>query len=232
MAESVLAESAVQWLQSIDLDPRPCGVDNSPVAAHGVAVAPQGALAGTKGGTRAALGESEATAAWTRTIIIRTSRRPPAMSTPQAQVALRLLTLITRKLTDDFSGLGIVIYDSLRALPFLPLEVGGDEMFNLPVSGLDAVGEVLAHTAKRSTHWHDGFHLLQADPLRLTHLCQFISPPLPKAGDSVPRASGARHMTALLASRVAGIVAVAILTQERVASIYEAGTRTKSEPLT
>jgi hypothetical protein len=122
--------------------------------------------------------------------------------------------------------------DSLRALPFLPLEVGGDEMFNLPVSGLDAVGEVLAHTAKRSTHWHDGFHLLQADPLRLTHLCQFISPPLPKAGDSVPRASGARHMTALLASRVAGIVAVAILTQERVASIYEAGTRTKSEPLT
>lgn len=154
------------------------------------------------------------------------------MSTPQAQTALRLLTHITSKLTEDFSGLGIVLYDSLVALPYLPLEVGGDERFDLPVSGLDAVGDVLARTARRSTRWHDGFHLLHAHPLRLTHLCQFISPPLPKAGDLVPRASGARHMTALLASRVAGIVAVGILTQERVASIYESGVLTRSEPVT
>ncbi len=154
-----------------------------------------------------------------------------AMSTPQAQAALRLLTLITRKVPEDFSGVGIVIYDSLLALPFLPLDVGEVERFNLPVSGLDAVGDVLARTARRSTHWHDGFHFLHAESLRLTHLCQFISPPLPNAGDLVPRASGARHMTGLLASRVAGIVAVAILTQERVASIYESGDLTKSEPL-
>lgn len=154
------------------------------------------------------------------------------MSTPQVQAATRLLSQISRKLTEDFSGLGIVFYDSLLALPFLPLEAGGDESFELPVCGLDAVGDVLARTARRSTRWHDGFHLLHTDPFRLTHLCQFISPPLPKAGELVPRASGARHMTALLASRVGGIVAVAILTQERVASIYESGVLTRSEPLT
>lgn len=156
---------------------------------------------------------------------------PRTMSTPQAQAALRLLTLITHKLTEDFSGLGVVFYDSLLALPFLPLDVGGDELFDLPISGLDVVGDVLARTARRSTQWHDGFHLVLAEPLRLTHLCQFISPPLPKAGDLVPRAGGARHMTGLLTSRVAGIVAVAILTQERVASIYESGELTKCGPL-
>ena len=148
--------------------------------------------------------------------------------TPHTQAVLRLLKKVAPNLTEDFSGLGIVFYRSLQALPYLPLEVAGDERFALPISGLDAVGDVLARTARRSTHWHDGFHLVHIDQLRLTHLCQFISPPLPRAGESVPKASGARHMTALLASRVDGVAATGILTKERVASIYESGVLTMS----
>lgn len=153
------------------------------------------------------------------------------MPTPHTQAVMRLLTQVTQNLTEDFSGLGVVFYGSLQTLPFLPLEVGGDERFELPISGLDAMADVLARTARRSTHWHDGFHLVHIDQLRLTHLCQFISPPLPRAGESVPQASGARHMTALLASRVDGVVATGILTKERVASIYESGVLTMSEQI-
>lgn len=153
------------------------------------------------------------------------------LPSPQALVTLQLLTMAAPKLSDDFSGLGIVFYASLAALPFLPLEVTGSESFDLPVSGLSAISDVLARTARRSSHWHDGFHFVQAGSVCLTHLCQFIAPPLPDTGDALPRASGARHMTALLASRVSGIVMVGLLTQERVVSIYESGALTLNEVL-
>ncbi len=150
---------------------------------------------------------------------------------PQALLALQLLTLTAPKLSDDFSGLGIVFYDSLAALSFLPLEVAGTGSFDLPVSGLSAISDVLARTTRRSSRWHDGFHFVQANSVCLTHLCQFIAPPLPDTGDALPRATGARHMTALLASRVSGIVMVGLLTQERVVSIYESGALILNEVL-
>jgi hypothetical protein len=145
--------------------------------------------------------------------------------------ALQLLRRAAPRLANDFAGLGIVFYDSLAALPHLQLEVGGDERFELPVEGLDPICDVLARTSCRSSRWHDGFHFVRAGSASLTHLCQFIAPPLPNASDAAPRASGARHMTALLASKVAGIEAIGLLTHEGLAAIYEAGRLTLSETL-
>jgi hypothetical protein len=90
---------------------------------------------------------------------------------------------------------------------------------------------VLARTARLSSPWHDGFHFVHTGSPSLTHLCQFIAPPLPNPAAPPPRASGARHMTALLASKVVGIAAIGLLTHERAASIYEAGRLTLSETL-
>lgn len=141
----------------------------------------------------------------------------------RAHSALRLLTLAATQLSDDFSGLGIVFYDSLVELPFLPLDVSGGANIDLPVSGLDSVCDLLLRTARTSSQWHDGFHFVHSGTLSLTHLSQFVAPPLPEDCNEMPRASGARHMTALLASRVNGIVTVGLLTQDRVVSIYESG---------
>ena len=151
------------------------------------------------------------------------------LTSPQAFNAEQLVRHAAPKLAGDFAGLGVVFYDSLAELPHLQLEVVGDERFELPVLGLEAIGEVLARTARRSSPWHDGFHFVHAGSGALTHLCQFIAPPLPGAADASPRAGGARHMTALLASKVAGVVAIGLLTHERTASIYEAGRLTLSE---
>lgn len=145
--------------------------------------------------------------------------------------ALHLLRHAAPKLPSDFVGLGIVLYDSLTALPHLQLEVEGDEHFDLPVQGAELISDVLARTARLSSPWHDGFHFVHAGSASLTHLCQFIAPPLPSMADAAPHASGARHMTALLASRVAGIVAIGLLTHEHAASIYEAGRLRWSEIL-
>lgn len=152
------------------------------------------------------------------------------MQSSQTFNALQLLRHAVPKLASDFAGLGIVFYDSLAALPYLQLEVVG-ERFQLPVVGLEPISELLARTARRSSSWHDGFHFVHAGSGTLTHLCQFIAPPLPWATDAAPRASGARHMTALLASKVVGIVAIGLLTHEGAASIYEAGRLTLSESL-
>ena len=149
----------------------------------------------------------------------------------QAFSALQLLRGAAPRIANDFAGLGIDFYNSLAALPHLQLEVGSDERFELPVEGLDPICDVLARTARRSSRWHDGFHFVRSSSTSLTHLCQFIAPPLPNASDAAPRASGARHMTALLASKVAGIEAIGLLTHEGWASIYEAGRLTFSEAI-
>lgn len=153
------------------------------------------------------------------------------MHSPQAFSILELLRKVAPRLAYDFAGLGIVFYDSLTALAHLPLEVGGDERFELPITGLDAICEVIARTARRSSQWHDGFHFIHADSATLTHLCQFIAPPLPAAQVTLPRASGARHMTALLASRVSGVQAIGLLTHFLELSVYEDGLRTIREVL-
>ena len=150
---------------------------------------------------------------------------------PQTFSALHLLRHAAPTLPSDFAGLGIVFYDSLKALPHLQLEVVGDERFNLPIRGAELICDVLARTARLSSPWHDGFHFVHAGSESLTHLCQFIAPPLPKSSNAAPQASGARHMTALLASQVDGIVAIGLLTQEHTASIYEAGRLVWSEIL-
>lgn len=153
------------------------------------------------------------------------------MHSSQAFSALHLLRHVAPKLSSDFAGLGIVFYESLKTLPYLQLEVLGDERFDLPVTGSELICDVLARTARLSSPWHDGFHFVHAASTSLTHLCQFIAPPLPSVSDAAPRASGARHMTALLASQVAGIVAIGLLTREHAATLYEGGRLTWSEIL-
>lgn len=149
----------------------------------------------------------------------------------RVESVLQLLTLAAMQLPDDFSGLGVIFYDSLTDLPFLPLDVSrGGETLELPVSGLDPVCDLLVRTARTSSQWHDGFHFVHASSLTLTHICQFVAPPIPDDSAEVPRASGARHMTALLASRINGILAIGLLTQGKVISIYESGKRTLRTP--
>lgn len=153
------------------------------------------------------------------------------MITHHAFSAQLLLQHAAPRLASDFAGLGVVFYETLAALPHLQLEVRGDERFDLPVAGLVPISGLLARAARRSSPWHDGFHFVHVGSGALTHLCQFIAPPIPDPSEVRPRAGGARHMTALLASSVPGIVAIGLLTHDREASIYEAGSLTLSETL-
>lgn len=145
------------------------------------------------------------------------------MHSSSTDSTLEILRHVAPQLSSDFTGFGIVFYDILTSLPYLQLAIVSDESFDLPVRGTELICEVLAQTSRLSSAWHDGFHFVDAGSRSLTHLCQYIAPPLPTLSNVVPLASGARHMTALLASRVVGISAVGLLTRDLNASIYESG---------
>lgn len=137
------------------------------------------------------------------------------------QLCADLLLRVRSQRTACFSGLGVVFYRNLTALPHVALGVQSTPHPPLPVYGSTAISEVLAGIADLNSPWHDGFHLVDARIAALTHLSQFLSPDLQYAGD-IPSARpfGARQMAALLASRANGIVEVGLITPSGEASYF------------
>jgi hypothetical protein len=137
--------------------------------------------------------------------------------------AEKLLLAVCEQQPPDFSGLGVVFYESLEELDFIPLETPTSALTLAPVIGLPAIAKTLACVSSRDSGCHDGFHLIDIKNERLTHLAQFLSPPLPPFGQTPLKAKGARHMAALLSTRVKGIAGVGILGQNREMTIYSNG---------
>lgn len=138
---------------------------------------------------------------------------------------LELLLRVAERKPRDFTGLGVVFYTSLADLPHLPLGQSLPAGLGLPVVGVERVAITLAAVSDRTSAWHDGFHLVEADTLSLTHLCQFLSPGIPTEFSHPPGAepTGARHMTALLVSRLQGIECVGLLTNQDELTLFERG---------
>jgi hypothetical protein len=137
--------------------------------------------------------------------------------------AKNVLFAVSENQPSDFAGLGVVFYDYLEALPLIALDSSQTAESLTPVDGMQAIAATLASASSRSSGCHDGFHLVDLKTERLTHLAQFLSPPIPPKSDLTVRASGARHMTALLATRVRGVVAIGILGTSDEVTLYANG---------
>jgi hypothetical protein len=146
------------------------------------------------------------------------------MATDCIKTATSLFQSVSLMLPSDFSGAGVVFYYDLCDLPFVSLGAGLPARPQLPVSGIGRIAPILAQVSSLSSSFHDGFHFIELKHKKLTHLAQFVSPPIPNPSE-VPelKASGARHMTALLSSRVRGIVGVGILASAGKVYYYESG---------
>lgn len=72
---------------------------------------------------------------------------------------------------------------------------------------------------------HDGFHLIEAKSGDLTHIAQFVSPPLDVAlaNPFAVWPQGARQMTALLISTLPQVETAAVISAEGYVHIYENG---------
>ena len=125
----------------------------------------------------------------------------------RAEQVLRAVADLRSK---DFAGVGVVFYECLDQLPHLQLINGSikadpglfaDVDLASALSSLSAIGSPL----------HDGFHFVDASSWHLTHLSQFISPPIPHNAEQQLHGAGARFMAALLASLQPGIVCVGLV---------------------
>lgn len=135
-----------------------------------------------------------------------------------------ILSAVAQRRPESFAGVGLIFYRDLAALPHLQLR-GSPECPALPVRGLLAIAETVAAVSAQSSPWHDGFHFIDIEEEMLTHLSQFLSPPIP----SYPRAfdaklpTGARQATALLASSTSGIACTGLVSVAGDVAIYENG---------
>lgn len=127
--------------------------------------------------------------------------------------------------TPGFAGTGVVFYTPPLDLPLASLGRLSTAKPLLPVHGAREIATTLASVSDRASPWHDGFHLVNAQSLALTHIAQFIAPPLNHVPDIATDAqpTGARQMTALLTSRLACVVSVALLSAAGEISFYSGG---------
>lgn len=132
------------------------------------------------------------------------------------------LARIATKLSPTFTGTGVVFYNDLSALPHLQLS-GGCLQIPLPETFKGDLAQTLQRLAQHDSPWHDGFHFVEAADFRLTHIAQFVSPPIPLDLGRIVTGKGARLMTALLSSLVPGIACVGLVSHTGQASLFEHG---------
>ncbi|MCC5086722.1 diadenylate cyclase [Xanthomonas campestris] len=126
--------------------------------------------------------------------------------------------------------MGLVLYHGRHALPHLALRNNNPTMLEGAL-GLEQVAHMLSKLACTESPWHDGFHFIDAAEVRLTHVAQFISPPIPTQVELVSSGGGARHMSGALASMIDGIYMVGILTSKGEVSLYVDGKRVLHEEM-
>lgn len=136
-----------------------------------------------------------------------------------------LLDSVRARRTSGFAGLGLIYYRSIRDLPILAL---GDTLFatpTMPIKSASAITNALVEVSDRSSNWHDGFHLIDARTGALTHLSQFISPPVdvPPSDLRSFKPSGAREMAAMLASKIEAVEFSAVLGTDGEARVFRSG---------
>lgn len=137
---------------------------------------------------------------------------------------IEFLAQLANKPSSDFVGLGLIFYSSFDGLPVFPL---GDQaaLAELPLQKEDEIKSYLLAISRRSSSWHDGFHLLDVRSGQLTHVAQFVSPPLDFARINPAHRwpSGARQMAALLASTLPQVVSSVVVPTAGPIQIYQAG---------
>ena len=136
-----------------------------------------------------------------------------------------LLGQVRSHATHAFSGLGLIFYSSLVDLPVVAL--GDQTLFpqTLPVSDRQTLVSLLAEISTFISPWHDGFHLIDANSFALTHISQFLSPPVECLHQSNSRGLpvGARHMAAMAGSRIASVSYTALLSNKCVPAVFQRG---------
>lgn len=132
----------------------------------------------------------------------------------------RLLTEIEYRKNNNFEGIGIVIYSSLKNLPISTIN-NATNILGLPREGLDDIINTLLYISSNESDFHDGFHLISSD-FELTHLCQYFSTPIIE-NLHIDNHYGSRYRTALYGSFLPNVLYTAVLSKNYGPIIFQKG---------
>lgn len=136
--------------------------------------------------------------------------------------AARLLKAIAQQRPANFSGIGVVFYQDLAQLPHLQL-TNDEQQLNAARQTEGDLASRLAGISVMSSPLHDGFHFVDARCWQLTHIAQFISPPIPCDAGQRFQGTGARLMAAVLTSLLPGISCVGLVAHNGEVHLFKGG---------
>jgi hypothetical protein len=85
------------------------------------------------------------------------------------------------------------------------------------------IASTLSSVSIMRSPYHDGFHFIDIEHWQISHLSQYISPPIPQGADKQLHGTGARLMSAMLASLLHGIVCVGLVSKEGKIYLFHSG---------
>ena len=133
-----------------------------------------------------------------------------------------LLTNIENRRNTFFSGIGLLCYDNGNDLERFHCDLLDNAK---PLLGLNlgskALEDYLLNISDYRHPYHDGFHLINANG-QLTHVAQFLSPPVIKSLKRVP-GQGARTFCSQCISAIKGVLLVGSISTKGKILLYKEG---------
>lgn len=130
---------------------------------------------------------------------------------------LELLNNILSQASENFSGVGLIVWNEEQLLPIFPLRTDNG------ITQHESTAENLARISTLQSEFHDGFHILTLD-LKLIKVAQYFSPPIiPEVSVNRNRNFGGRYLAALFGSALAGVEFTAIATSSLGVAIFKNG---------
>lgn len=124
-------------------------------------------------------------------------------------LANEIRSIFRAGIPQDFSGLGVVVYRGcFESLPVSPLLQKSEIEPTIDESA--CIARFLLSISQYSNIQHDGFHFIH-ELKGLTHVCQFVSPPIPPEHKPKQYGVGARYRSAELTSLLDSISAVLVV---------------------
>lgn len=135
---------------------------------------------------------------------------------------LELLKEIDSLKSSQFSGIGLILYKGdVNLLPISSLNIINNNI-HLPIASYDSIIEFLLTISKINNKYHDGFHLLNQD-FKLTHISQYVAPPIIKDMALGSEPGGSRFRTAVYSSFLSNVIGSGVLSKDYGSRVFVKG---------
>lgn len=135
-----------------------------------------------------------------------------------------LLDSVRKKVPGSlFTGIGIVVYESMDELPYFPLNEYSEVYDTVELSNILLEGSLATNIN------HDGFNLINSE-FKITHRNVYFSPPI--LGDvsfDKSKGYGTRYAAAILGSKIKGVLMTAIVSNSYGIVVFKNGQVIKRE---